>query len=89
MSEFNQVLQRILKKHLSCHVSTDVVENIEFELCSEFAGEKVYISQPFEIRNRRIVDMAKTGHHILAIAQYYDLTEKSVKQIIKNWSCDQ
>lgn len=85
MSEFNQVLKRILEKHLSRHVSNDVVENIEFELCHEFAGEKVYVPQPFELRNKRIVDMAKTGHHVLTIAQYFNLTEKSVKQIIKNY----
>lgn len=85
MSEFNQVLQRVLKKY----VPNDLVELIEFELCHEFAGEKVYIPQPFELRNKRIVDMAKTGHHVLAIAQFFELTEKSVKQIIKNWSCDE
>lgn len=84
MSEFNQVLQRILRKYVPANVS----EQIELDLCSEFAGEKVYVAQPFELRNKRIVEMAKTGHHVLTIAQYFDLTEKSVKQIIKNWSCD-
>lgn len=82
MSEFNQVLKRILKNHLP----TELSEQIEFEICNEFAGEKVYVSQPFELRNKRIIEFAKTGHNIASIAQFFNITEKSVKQIIKNWS---
>lgn len=81
MNEFKQHLKSVLEKHISKDAANDAV----FEILNEFAGSNVYISIPFYERNEKIVVQYQNGISTKKLAREFNLTVRSIEQIVKNF----
>jgi DNA-binding NarL/FixJ family response regulator len=80
MSEFNDHVKTVLSKYAPEHAANQIA----LELLNPYGGSEVYVSIPFEERNKKIVQLSKQGVHIEKIAGEFCLTVRSVQKIIKN-----
>ena len=82
MSDFNSHVNAVLEKHIFSDLTR---EKIAFEMLEPFGGQSVYIAIPFKERNEKIKRQHKSGVSAKAIAASFNLTERSVYNIIKKY----
>jgi len=82
MSEFNQHVKTVLEKHIH---DESTVNAIALDILNPFGGTPVYVSIPFEERNKQIKNQYRLGVSAKKIAREFSLTERSVYKIVKNF----
>ena len=82
MSDFNLHVKTVLEKHIN---DESTVNQIALDILNPYGGTPVYVSIPFKERNNKIKNQYERGVSAKKLARDFDLTERSVYKIVKNF----
>lgn len=100
LKEFVEAMHRIGVEQLAERLGTqpeaaaDVMRRITDRICWQYARRHIYVPVAYDPRNREIVDKyhrqgrasrACTPDRIRELAVEYELTERQIYQILKDW----